>query len=349
MRLKKEVERVRLSKHQKPLIGITLGDFNGVGPEVTLKCLHNPSLRRIFTPLLLGPPSIYEAYARLLRLPLVFETICHAEEAGSCRSNAVLPIGQAKVRLTPGRPSTLSGRLAGESISWAIELCRNRSIDAMVTAPISKEAMMAGGFRYPGHTEFLATSTGSRNVIMVLVGDRLRVGLVTGHVPVCDIPAVLTRSLLAAKLRTLVGSLRRDFGISSPRVAVLGLNPHAGEGGTIGREETSVIEPVIRSFRRAGHRVDGPFAADGYWATSQSDRYDATLALYHDQGLIPFKMRHFNDGVNFTAGLPIIRTSPDHGTAFPIAGKNKADPGSMAAAIRLAVALALKRGRRRND
>ncbi len=338
-----------MNRRQKPLIGITLGDCNGIGPEVTLKCLNDRSLRRLYHPILLGPIAVYEEYAKLLRIPLTFRTAHTPAEARAGAGIAVVPTGPATIRLTPGRQTVASGRAAGESITRAIELCKDREIDAMVTAPVSKEAMIAAGFQFPGQTEFLARRTGSRSVIMMLVSDRLRVGLVTGHIPVDAVSSALSASLLAGKLQALIDSLRRDFAISVPRVAVLGLNPHAGEGGQIGREEIRFLIPLVRKFRRAGHAVDGPFPADGYWGASQADDFDATLALYHDQGLIPFKMKHFHDGVNFTAGLPIIRTSPDHGTAFAIAAKNKADYGSMAAALKLAARLVLTRQRRRDD
>ncbi len=329
-----------------PRIGITLGDFNGVGPEITLKCLAVTNLRAASRPLLLGPVDVYRSCAKRLGLRMAFSEVSSLAQCDDAPGIPVYgPMAVPRAAVTPGSPTRESGDAAILSLSLAAALCRSGAIDAMVTAPVSKEGMMAGGFPYAGQTEFLAAATGAPGVLMMLVSGALRVALATVHLPLRRVSAAITPRRLTATLGILSRSLRRDFGIARPRVAVLGLNPHAGEGGAIGTEEQRVIIPLLRRLRAKGLSVDGPFPADGYFGAGEHRRFDATLALYHDQGLIPFKQNHFTDGVNFSAGLPIIRTSPDHGTAFAIAGRNRADASSMAAAIELAIRLAERRHR----
>ncbi|MFT4605636.1 MAG: 4-hydroxythreonine-4-phosphate dehydrogenase, partial [Rhodothermales bacterium] len=240
-----------------------------------------------------------------------------------------------------GEVSAKAGALSMRAVASAVELCLAGECDAMVTAPISKEAIGLAGYEEPGHTEFLAKLTGTADYLMTMVAGPLRVGVVTGHIPLRDVAARITQEAVARRLGRLADSLECDFGIAEPRIAVLGLNPHAGDGGVLGSEEIEIIEPAMREA--LGNRGFGPFPADGFFAERQWEQYDAVLAMYHDQGLIPFKTLAFDTGVNFTAGLPIIRTSPDHGTAFGIAGKGIARPESMRNAIEVALDVAKQR------
>ena len=226
------------------------------------------------------------------------------------------------------------------AVEAGINACLTGETAALVTAPISKEAITLAGYNVPGHTEFLMEKTSSDQVLMMLVSDDFRVALATIHIPVREIAAALNENLITSRLTLLHNALVNDFGISNPKIAVLGLNPHGGDGGVIGREEIELIQPVIRNMNDNGLKLRGPFAADGFFGKSLQNDFDAVFAMYHDQGLIPFKALTFGRGVNVTAGLPIIRTSPDHGTAFDIAGKNKADPGSFSSAYNLAIQLA---------
>ena len=238
-----------------------------------------------------------------------------------------------------GQPSAASGTAARQSLLAAARDLKAGLLDGLVTAPISKENTQADDFRFPGHTEFLTSFFEAKESLMLLVADELRVATATGHIPLKDVPARLTKELLTNKLRILLASLKNDFGIEKPRVAVLGLNPHAGENGLLGTEEAAVVTPVIQQLLQNGHLVFGPYPADGYFGTGQYKQFDATLSLYHDQGLIPFKTLAFERGVNYTAGLSVIRTSPDHGTAYGLAGHFKADETSFREALYLACEL----------
>jgi 4-hydroxythreonine-4-phosphate dehydrogenase len=240
--------------------------------------------------------------------------------------------------VTPG-----GGRLAMRSVEQAVDLCKRGVVDAMVTAPISKDAIQQAGYGVPGHTEFIMEQTGHPKTTMMMVAGGLRVGLVTAHIPVSQIAEHITQEAILEKIRVVDASLTNDFAIRDPRIAVLGLNPHAGDGGVLGAEETNIIEPALEAARTEGFDIEGPLPADGFFATQLDAGYDAVLAMYHDQGLVPFKALAFDHGVNFTAGLPIVRTSPDHGTAYGIAGKGMALPGSMRSAIEVAAAVARHR------
>jgi 4-hydroxythreonine-4-phosphate dehydrogenase len=235
------------------------------------------------------------------------------------------------------------GQLAMLAVEQATDLCKAGHVDAMVTAPISKAAIALAGYDVPGHTEFIARRVGCTSYTMMMVADTLRVGLVTTHIPIWDVPKNVTHDAILEKVAIISQSLSADYGIQRPRIAVLGLNPHAGDGGVLGREEEESIAPAIQEAGRRDHLVFGPFAADGFFAVMAYRRYDAVLAMYHDQGLVPFKTLAFDTGVNYTAGLQIVRTSPDHGTAYDIAGKGTASPGSMRSAIYLAIDIARRR------
>lgn len=329
-----------------PRIAITIGDFNGIGPEVTLKSLADPALRREFRPLLIGPTEIFRHYAAMFELPLVLEEVGTAGAKTAAGAVPVLPSHPATVKqLQIGVTAPDAGVCAGSAIEKAIDLCMTQQADAMVTAPVSKEALHFAGYNFPGQTEMLAMLTRSDDVTMMLIAGTFRVALATVHIPVRSVAESLTVERIVSRLATVDRALRTDLGVAAPRIAVLGLNPHAGENGAIGTEEKTVVIPAIERAAARGIACEGPFPADGFFGAGSHKGYDAVLAMYHDQGLIPLKMAGFDEGINFSAGLNIVRTSPDHGTAVGIAGKGTADPGSMKAAIRLAVSIAHQRKR----
>ncbi|MBO6795117.1 MAG: 4-hydroxythreonine-4-phosphate dehydrogenase PdxA [Balneolaceae bacterium] len=320
------------------IVAISIGDINGIGPEVVIKSLSNLDLSRT-TPVIVSPPEVIDFYCKAIGLELDFVKISDPSEIIANQIN-VLSFDDSEVEITPGVQSVSGGKIAMQSIERCIDLCMKGVAQAMVTAPISKEAVNLAGYDIPGHTEFLAEECGVDEVLMMLVSDNLRVALVTAHISVKDISAAITEELILRKSQLLYHSLKYDFGLSFPKIAVLGLNPHAGDGGVIGREEIEVIEPAIRHAEQSMLPLTGPFPADGFFGQQLHSQFDAILAMYHDQGLAPFKLLSFGHGVNFTAGLPIIRTSPDHGTAFNIAGKGVANPTSFTQAYSLAVQMA---------
>ena len=332
----------------KPLIAITMGDFNGVGPEIALKSILSRTVRKICFPVLVGSIDVFEYYARRLRLRINLREVSggpFSHVSGCCPVINIHPF--ERPRLAPGRPSVQAGKFAGEAITASVKLCVAGVMEGMVTAPVSKSTMAAAGFRFPGQTELVASLSGRAAATMMLIADTFRVGLATVHVPLDQISRHISRELIVQRLAAMDTALKKDFGIRSPKIAVLGLNPHAGEHGLLGSEEIAVISPAIGRVRRSRIHAEGPFPADGFFGTHSQENFDAVLAMYHDQGLIPLKMSGFNIGVNYTAGLPIVRTSPDHGTAFDIAGKGLADPGSIIEAIGLAVMIIHNRKKRR--
>jgi 4-phospho-D-threonate 3-dehydrogenase / 4-phospho-D-erythronate 3-dehydrogenase len=321
----------------KYTLAITIGDFNGIGPEVILKSITHPSFSSDIQPVLIGSAEAFDFYAQRLKLPLKFETV---DSIPAKTDPAVIPVIETfpitVKNLQTGKIAPDAGRCAGTAIERAVQLCLKGSVDALVTAPVSKEALHYAGYNFPGQTEMLAMLSRSARVTMMLISKSFRVGLATIHLPIADVAQNIFQERIIEKIETINESLRTDFAIAKPTIAVLGLNPHAGENGSIGREEKDIIVPAIAKARLNGIEAEGPFAADGFFGTKKEKKFDAVLAMYHDQGLIPLKMSGFHDGVNFSAGLKIIRTSPDHGTAFDLAGKGKANPQSMLAAINCA-------------
>lgn len=331
----------------KPVIGITVGDFNGIGPEVALKAALSIPVRRACRPILIGPIDVFEFYARRYRMPILLKESQSVVPQTDSKTLTVYSLWQYhSFTLRPGIESTEAGRVAGEAISVAAGLATRGEIDGMVTAPVSKKMMNAAGYRYPGQTEMLAGLTGSADVMMMLLAGTFRVALATVHVPLKAVARHLTEELVKRKINCLDKALRTDLAVPKPKIAVLGLNPHAGENGMLGREELDIIIPAIKRAKHEKIAVDGPFPSDGFFGMQMHRQYDAILAIYHDQGLIPLKMAGFDQGVNFSTGLKIVRTSPDHGTAFDLAGKNNADPSSMIVAIKLAIAVAGQRRKR---
>ncbi|MBL0742866.1 4-hydroxythreonine-4-phosphate dehydrogenase PdxA [Chryseolinea lacunae] len=318
---------------QKPRIGITLGDPNGIGPEVVIKALADNRLHGIITPVIYGSAKVISFYKKLLNIEEFNYTQVRNKGQYAPKSINVVNCWEESLEVVPGKASKEAGKAAFVALKQACEDLKEGLIDALVTAPIDKHSIHSEEFPFKGHTEYLTKFFGSNESLMFMVSDALKVGLVTEHIPVKDIATAVTKEKIEAKLKIMDQSLRKDFGINKPKIAVLGLNPHAGDGGLIGQEDDAVIKPVLVELKNKGWLVYGPFAADGFFATGTHTKYDGVLAMYHDQGLLPFKALVFEEGVNFTAGLSVVRTSPDHGTAFSIAGKNQANESSLREAV----------------
>ncbi|WP_418989502.1 4-hydroxythreonine-4-phosphate dehydrogenase PdxA [Alistipes sp.] len=316
-------------------IGITQGDTNGIGWEVILKALADPRMTELFTPVVYGSPKAAAYYRNTIAEieAFSFNPVASAAEARRGKTNLVACGENAEIM--PGKPAPEAGRAAVEALCTAMRDLKAGQLDALVTAPFDKETVQADDFRYTGHTEYLAAEL-EGDAMMIMCSDSLRVGLATKHIPVSEIARNITKERIVRDLDTLRRALIEDFGIVEPRIAVMALNPHAGDGGLLGCEEQEIIRPAIVEAFGKGVLAFGPFAADGLFAGGGYAKYDGILAMYHDQGLAPFKTLS-PDGVNFTAGLSAVRTSPDHGTAFDIAGKDKADPQSMRNAIYTAI------------
>ena len=319
-------------------IGITQGDTNGIGWEIILKALADPRMTELFTPVVYGSPKAAAYYRNTVAEIEAFSFNPVASAAEARRGKANLVACGETADIAPGKPTPEAGRAAVEALCAAMRDLKAGHLDALVTAPFDKETVQADDFRYTGHTEYLAAEL-EGEAMMILCSDVLRVGLVTKHIPVSEIARNITKERIVRDLGTLRRALIEDFGIVEPRIAVMALNPHAGDGGLLGREEQEIIRPAIVEAFSKGVLAFGPFAADGLFAGGGYAKYDGILAMYHDQGLAPFKSLS-PDGVNFTAGLSAVPTSPDHGTAFDIAGKDKADPQSMRNAIYAAIDIA---------
>jgi 4-hydroxythreonine-4-phosphate dehydrogenase len=332
-----------MENKSKPKIGITLGDFNGIGPEVILKTLADQRVLGFCTPILYGAAPLLRKYRKLLNIENLSFQPALASDPQVPKKYSVVTCWEEDFELTPGTPTPESGRGALLSLQMAVRDLKEGLIEGIVTAPIDKDNIQSDEFRFPGHTEYFTSSFAAPESLMFLVGQTLRVATVTGHLPLKEVPGTLSIPLLLQKLTILLKSLQQDFGITKPRIAVLGLNPHAGENGLLGTEETEIIIPALKQLKEKGHLVFGPFPADGFFGNCQYQKFDATLSMYHDQGLIPFKTLAFETGVNFTAGLPIVRTSPDHGTAYDLAGKNVASESSFREALFLACDIIRKR------
>ena len=317
-------------------IGISIGDVNGVGPEVVVKALTRPGILELITPVVYASPAALAQYEPADDAPeFTYETVATAEDAEDGFINLVdcLPAGLA---FTPGEATAAGGQAAAASLARAVAELKAGQLDALVTAPINKSVMPADTFPYPGHTEMLTQELGADESLMFLVTDDLRVGVVTNHIPVSEVAGAVTKQAILKKLAIMDRSLRADFGLQRPVIAVLSLNPHGGDQGRIGQEDITVVRPAVEAAKEKGILAMGPFPADGFFGAGKQNQFDAVLAMYHDQGLIPFKALSFGKGVNFTAGLPGIRTSPDHGTAYDIVGQDAADPASFISALYLA-------------
>ena len=318
-------------------VAITQGDTNGVGYEVILKAFQDPAILELCTPIIYGSPKIIAFHKKALNLDLNFTIINKANEARDGRVN-LLTCHDDDTKVELGQPSAEAGRAALCALDRAMTDYRSGLYDVLVTAPINKATIQSPGFNFPGHTEYIETSVGEgEKALMILMNEMLRVALVTTHLPIKDIAKAITKEAIIEKATIFHKSLRRDFRISCPRIAILSLNPHAGDDGLLGAEEKNIIIPAIEQLAESGIQAFGPFPADGFFGSGNYNYFDGILAMYHDQGLAPFKTIALDDGVNYTAGLPIIRTSPDHGTAFDIAGQGKANENSLRQAIYTAI------------
>jgi 4-hydroxythreonine-4-phosphate dehydrogenase len=318
-------------------VGITIGDINGIGPEIIVKSLRDNRIMSDFTPVIYGSNKVISFYKRNLNVQDFNYVICKSADEIQSKKINLINLWNDEFEITPGVSNDLGGKYAFKSLEAATSDIASGKIDVLVTAPISKDNIQKAGFQFPGHTEYLADLSGVKNALMVLVSPFLRVALATTHIPLKEISTVLNKDLIISKIKQFESSLKKDFGIQRPRIAVFGLNPHAGENGKLGTEEQEVILPAISVAKNEGILAYGPFAADGFFGSQIKTQFDGVLAMYHDQGLTAFKALSFEDGVNFTAGLPIVRTSPDHGTAFDISGKNSASEQSFRSAIYLAI------------
>jgi len=318
----------------KIIVGITQGDSNGIGYEVIIKALADPRILEQFTPVLYGSSKLFGFYKKTIPEVEQIDTnaVNDASEAHAKRINIVNCLPDSTFA-EPGQATPESAKGAISALEAAVRDLKAGKIDVLVTGPINKKAMSNQGFGFPGHTEYIQNAFGVKDALMFMVSHRLRLAVVTGHIPLKDVSAQITEEKILSKLRLMNESLKRDFVIDQPRIAVLSLNPHSGDGGLLGTEEQGIIIPAIKKATDEGILAFGPFSPDGFFGLSHYENFDATLAMYHDQGLAPFKALSFEDGVNFTAGLPVVRTSPDHGTAFEMAGRDEADPRSMRAAI----------------
>lgn len=319
-------------------VGITQGDINGIGYEVLLKMLDDTRILELCTPVVYGSAKIAAYYRKLLELPAVpFTQISSGEEIVDGANNIVNVIGE-DVKVEPGVPTAESGHAAFVSLERAIADLQAGHIDVLVTSPINKLSIQSEQFHFPGHTEYLEATLGDgHQALMVLCADNMRVALVTTHLPIAKVPMAISQDVILGKLRIFNGALKRDYGIGAPRIAVLALNPHSGEGGMLGTEETEIITPAIEKAKNEGILAFGPYAADGFFGAGHYVKFDGILAMYHDQGLAPFKALAMEAGVNYTAGLPYVRTSPDHGTGYDITGSGEASCESMRAALYAAI------------
>jgi 4-hydroxythreonine-4-phosphate dehydrogenase len=321
---------------QKIKVGITLGDMNGIGPEIILKVLSDNRIMQSLTPVIYGSSRVLNFYKKVMDIESVsFQGIKDADEAIHKKAN-LISITKEELSIEPGVVSAQAGNLAFLALEKAVKDLASNKIDVLVTSPINKKNIQSKDFNFPGHTEYLAKYSNVDEALMLMCSEVLRVGVVTGHIPLQEVAKQISRKSVFSKIMAIHKSLKIDFSLEMPRIAVLGLNPHAGDDGLLGAEEKEIIIPAINDAKAEGVMAIGPYAGDGFFAGSNWRQFDAVLAMYHDQGLIPFKNIAGEMGVNFTAGLPIVRTSPAHGTAYDIAGKNLASENSMRQALFMA-------------
>ncbi|MBX9781868.1 MAG: 4-hydroxythreonine-4-phosphate dehydrogenase PdxA [Chitinophagaceae bacterium] len=326
------------SSEKKPVIGFSCGDLNGIGIETIIKTLSDNRLLEICTPVVFASNKVINFYKKgLPDYNLSYHATRELDRLNP-KQVTIYSCWEEEVAITPGQLNDTGGQYAIKSLAAATEALKNKQIDALVTAPIHKKNVYSDAFHYTGHTPFLKAYFNANDVAMLMVADNLKVALLTEHVPVGEVAKHITREAIVSKLKVVNQSLKKDFGIDKPKIAVLGLNPHAGDEGLIGKEEEEIIKPAIKEAKQQ-HDVFcfGPYSSDAFFARAQYEKFDAVLAMYHDQGLIPFKSLAVGDEVNYTAGLPVIRTSPDHGTAFDIAGKGRADESSLRASLYKAI------------
>lgn len=316
-----------MSENKKPIIGLTTGDLNGIGLELIIKTFSNKSLFDYCTPVLFASNKVLSYYTKSINDQFKYTSVKEWDKLNPKALN-IYTCWQEDAKIEPGKLTPEGGKYAVRSLEVAVQCLKDKQIDGLLTAPIHKKNVQGPNFNHSGHTPYLKEQFGAQDVAMMLSTDFLKVALLTEHVPVLQLEKHITTAAIVSKTEIVHNALIQDFGIEKPKIAILGLNPHAGDDGLIGSEEKEIIVPAIEQLRDKGILVFGPYAADGFFARSAYNKFDCTLAMYHDQGLIPFKTLDLDEGVNFTAGLNIVRTSPDHGTAFEIAGKNEANPSS---------------------
>jgi 4-hydroxythreonine-4-phosphate dehydrogenase len=326
-----------MDKEVKIKVGISVGDLNGIGLEVIIKTFSDKRIFEFCTPVLFASSKVFSEHKKALNSEIQVQGITSLDAVIHGKLN-VMNIWKEEVAIDFGSPSPPSGAFALQSLEAATAALKNNEVDVLVTAPISKDNIQSETFAFPGHTEYLESQLDGES-LMILMTDSLRLGLVTGHIPVAKVAETITKELIHQKVDIMHRTLVQDFGIPKPKIAVLGLNPHCGDHGVIGSEDDAVIQPALSELQDQGQLVYGPYAADGFFGSQNYLKFDGVLAMYHDQGLVAFKSIAFGQGVNFTAGLSRIRTSPDHGTAFEIAGKNQADAASFAEAMHTALAI----------
>ena len=330
-----------MNKESKIKVGISIGDINGIGVEVVLKTFADNRMLDFCTPILFGSAKVVSYYKKIVNQNIQVHSISSLNQVKEDKIN-VLNVWQEDVEITPGKSNDIGGKYALISLDESVKALRDNKIDVLVTAPINKENIQSEEFKFAGHTEFLEDKLEGKS-LMILMTDELRVGLITGHIPIADISKTITPELIKSKVAVMYQTLVQDFEIPRPKIAILGLNPHCGDKGVIGDEDDTIVRPTIAEIQKEGKLVYGPYAADGFFGSETYKKFDAVLAMYHDQGLAPFKTLSFGKGVNYTAGLSGIRTSPDHGTAYEIAGQGIANESSFKAALFKAIEIYKKR------
>ena len=322
---------------RKIKIGISQGDVNGISYEVIIKTLMDPRMSEICTPVIFGSSKVTAYHRKALNIENFTPTGINTPDEAKGKRVFIINCIDDNIRVELGKSTESAGKASFRALKAASDALKEGKIDALVTGPVNKHNIQQADFNYSGHTEYLQDRFGAGEVMMLMVSDLLKVGLVAGHIPIAELSGFISEELILKKLQILSQSLLMDFGIRNPRIAVLGLNPHAGDEGLLGKEEQELIKPAIEKGKKSGLSVFGPYPADGFFGAGKFTKFDAVLAMYHDQGLAPFKALSMENGVNYTAGLPVIRTSPAHGTAFELAGKNLASISSFRNAIYLAI------------
>jgi len=322
---------------RKPIVGFSCGDINGIGIELIIKALSDNRVLEVCIPVIFGSNKCINFYRKSMpEINFSYNAVKDLSKLHNKQVN-VFNCWEEEVAITPGQLNEIGGKYALLSLQEAVSCLKDGKIDALVTAPIHKKNIQSEAFNYSGHTPYLKAIFEAKDVLMLMVADNMKVGLVTEHVPISEAAKHITKENIVTKLKIMHQSLQKDFGVDKPKIAVLGLNPHAGDEGLIGKEEETIIKPAIQEAKNANILAFGAYSADAFFARAQHEKFDAVLAMYHDQGLIPFKSLAFGEGVNYTAGLNAVRTSPDHGTAFDIAGKDKADASSFLVSIFTAI------------
>jgi 4-hydroxythreonine-4-phosphate dehydrogenase len=322
-----------MSEQKRPVVGVSVGDLNGIGIEIIIKTFSDSRILELCTPVVFASNKVINFYKKSIpELPLNYSNIKEISKANPKQLN-IFTVWEEEVEIQPGQMTESGGKYGVKSLQAAVKALKDKSIDALVTAPLNKFTMQSSEFNFTGHTPFLKEAFQADDVLMLMIAENMKVALLTEHLAIMDVAKNINKEQIIKKIQLLKNSLIKDFGVERPRIAVLGLNPHAGDEGLVGKEEKEIIRPAILESKKNDCIVMGPYSADAFFARGNHEKFDAVLAMYHDQGLIPFKSLALGEGTNFTAGIPTIRTSPDHGTAFDIAGKNIADESSFRSAI----------------